>query len=154
MLLNELCVSLAKPNIDPEIPAFIPAEALKRLSHGRNTIGRIRVLLSRRKQDTDAPHLLALLRVRRDWPCRRGAAEQRYKIAPNAIRDYNVHLPTHQIGRQFGQPINIASGPAPFDPNSLPINVAGSLQAVADDDVCAVILRAEDHDAVLAASSR
>src|SRR5215831_16320130 len=80
MLLNELCVSLAKPNIDPEIPAFIPAEALKRLSHGRNTVGRIRVLLSGRKQDTDAPHLLALLRTCRERPCR-GAAEQRDELA-------------------------------------------------------------------------
>src|SRR5262245_48076595 len=82
MLLNELCVSLAKPNIDPEIPAFIPAEALKRLSHGRNTVGRIRVLLSGRKQDTDAPHLLALLRVCGERP-RRCAAKECDEVAPS-----------------------------------------------------------------------
>src|SRR5262249_24862603 len=81
MLVNEFCVSLAKSNIDPEIPAFIPAEALKRLSHGRNTVGRLRILLSGRKQDTDALHLLALLRARRERPRRRRATEQRDELA-------------------------------------------------------------------------
>src|SRR5262249_37584644 len=82
MLVNELCVPLAKPDIDPKILTFVPAEALKHLSHGRNTVGRIRVLLSGRKQDTDAPHPLALLRARRDRPscCR---AEERDELAPS-----------------------------------------------------------------------
>src|SRR6266481_3030007 len=81
MLVNELRVPLAKPDIDPKILTFVPAEALKHLSHGRNTVGRIRVLLSGRKQDTDAPHpLLGLLRACRDRP-RRRAAYERHELA-------------------------------------------------------------------------
>src|SRR5262245_50673129 len=82
MLLNELCVSLPKPNIDPEISAFIPAEALKRLSHGRNTVGCIRVLLSGRQQDTDAPHLLAVMRAALERPSGYTAAEKRDEFPP------------------------------------------------------------------------
>src|SRR5437660_1743598 len=81
MLLDELCVPLAKPDIDPEVLTFIPTEAPKGLSHSRNTAGRIRVLLSGRKQDTDAPHPLELLRTYRQRPRRRRAAEQRDELA-------------------------------------------------------------------------
>src|SRR5439155_25921617 len=76
MLVNELYVPLAKPDVDPKILTFIPAEALKHLSHGRNTVRRISVLLSGRKQDTDAPHPTGLLRARRERPCNRRAAHE------------------------------------------------------------------------------
>src|SRR5258706_5174224 len=82
MLVNELRVPLAKPDIDPKILTFVPAEALKHLSHGRNTVGRIRVLLSGRKQDTDAPHPTGLLRARRERPSSCRAAEKRDELAP------------------------------------------------------------------------
>src|SRR5258706_8269310 len=81
MLVNELRVPLAKPDIDPKILTFVPAEALKHLSHGRNTVGRIRVLLSGRKQDTDAPHPTGLLRARRERPRDRCAGKQRDELA-------------------------------------------------------------------------
>src|SRR5439155_9615893 len=81
MLVNELYVPLAKPDVDPKILTFIPAEALKHLSHRRNTVRRISVLLSGRKQDTDAPHPTGLLRARRERPHGRRTAEQRDEVA-------------------------------------------------------------------------
>src|SRR5437879_6323980 len=92
MLVNELRVPLAKPDIDPKILTFVPAEALKHLSHGRNTVGRIRVLLSGRKQDTDAPHPTGLLRARRERPRRRRPAKRGYEFSPSDV-DCHVTLP-------------------------------------------------------------
>src|SRR5262249_29585127 len=59
------------------------------------------------------------------WRCSFGYTRR------NAVGDDHVHLAAHQIGRQFGQPINVTSGPAPFDRNRLPLDVTGPLQAVA-----------------------
>src|SRR6266511_3180614 len=92
MFLDYLCVAVAKPDIDPEILTFIPAETLKRLSHGRNTVGRIRILLSSCKQDTDAADSIRLLPARRERPRCRRAAEHCDEVAAFHVQ-HNALLP-------------------------------------------------------------
>src|SRR5262249_41532583 len=62
-----------------------PNPSLQRLFEHRAAGERFRIVLGKTAQHADAPHALALLRARRERPCRR-AAEQRDELAaPHSI---------------------------------------------------------------------
>jgi len=48
-------------------------------------LARFRIVLSIDHQHADAPHLVGLLRVRRERPCRRRATEERDEVAASHL---------------------------------------------------------------------
>src|SRR5262245_38723193 len=78
MLANVGRITQAPAILDPQVAALAPAQLLQRLLERRElgTAGGGTAC-----EHADAPHLLALLRARRERPCRR-RAEQRDALAP------------------------------------------------------------------------
>ena len=71
--------------VDSNVAAFRPPELLESLPECGQVSLKFRVALGMRHQHADAPHV-ALLRMGREWPRRRRAAEKRDELAP-------LHLP-------------------------------------------------------------
>ena len=55
-------------DVDADVPPFDPARRTEGLYEGANTRLRLRVAFSEPGQYADAPHPLASLRARREWP--------------------------------------------------------------------------------------
>jgi hypothetical protein len=64
-------------SVDPQVAAVAPAQLLQGLCERREAGLSFRVFRGPIREHADAPHLLALLRTRRERPRRRRAAEQR-----------------------------------------------------------------------------
>src|SRR6516225_6950891 len=67
--------------VDPHVAAIGPTQARKRLSEHRDLRLRQRIVFVVPHEHADAPHAVALLRARRERPCRR-APKQRDELAP------------------------------------------------------------------------
>src|SRR5215831_16408340 len=68
----------AKTEVNSYVVAAGPAQLLQRLQERRITGLRLCIVRCQIGEQADPPHALALLRARRERPCRRCAAEQRY----------------------------------------------------------------------------
>src|SRR3979411_207697 len=75
-----LGIACAPAQVDPQIASDSPAPLLQPLHERRDTGLSLRIVRREIHEHADAAHPAALLRARRNRPCRR-AAEQRYKIA-------------------------------------------------------------------------
>jgi hypothetical protein len=74
-------VGCGPPRVEAHIAADIPAQERQRLHECSEADLKFRIVRGSRKQHTDAPHSLGLLRARHEWP-RSRSAEQRYELAP------------------------------------------------------------------------
>jgi hypothetical protein len=83
-----IVVTAGPTKVDPHIAALGPTYARKGLSERRDLRLRYGIVLVFRHEHADAPHRLALLRARRERPCRR-AAESGDEFAPSKA---NAHL--------------------------------------------------------------
>jgi hypothetical protein len=81
-------VSAAPPKLHPHIAAIGPTQVRKPLRERRVAKLRLRIVFVERQEHADAPHAVALLRPRRERPCRR-AAECGHEFAPSKA---NAHL--------------------------------------------------------------
>ena len=75
-------VNAAPTKVHPHVAAIGPTQDRKRLRERRNGGLRLGVVFVARQEQADAPHAVALLRTRRERPCRR-AAEERDEVAPS-----------------------------------------------------------------------
>jgi hypothetical protein len=82
-------VTAGQPKVHPHVAAIGPTQARKRLRECRRATLHLRIVSVAPPEHADAPHPLALLRARRDWPCRR-AAESGEEFAPSKP---NAHVP-------------------------------------------------------------
>jgi len=73
------------PKIHPHVLAIGPTQVRKSLGERRVAKLPLRIVFVVRHEHTDAPHTVALLRARRERPCRR-AAEERDEVAPSKSR--------------------------------------------------------------------
>src|SRR6516164_2392446 len=71
-----------RPNIEPDVEAIGPAEHRKPLLQCIDPGLTFSIVLCERLQHGDPPHLIGLLRARRERPRRGCAAEQRDEVAP------------------------------------------------------------------------
>src|SRR5215813_11339454 len=67
--------------IKSKVAALRPSQFLQRLMERLHHRLRFQIAFGKVRQHPDAPHLLALLRARCEWPRRRRAAEQRDELA-------------------------------------------------------------------------
>jgi hypothetical protein len=74
--LHPIGVTAGPTKVHPHVAAFGPAQARKRLRERRDARLPQEVVFVAHHQHADAPHPLALLRVRRERPCRRAAEVQ------------------------------------------------------------------------------
>ena len=75
-------VGCGPPRVEAHIAADIPAQERQRLHECSEADLKFRIVRGSRKQHTDAPHPLALLRPRRERPRCRRAAEQPDELPP------------------------------------------------------------------------
>ncbi len=78
--LHQRRVARCPANVDPNVAAFHPPELLEFVSECGDEGPSLPVALGKAHQHADPPHPLALLRARRERPCRR-AAKQRDELA-------------------------------------------------------------------------
>src|SRR6516165_6844004 len=71
------------------VAAIGPTQARKRLSERRDLSLRLGIVFVERREHADAPHAVALLRLRRERPRRCRAAEETDEVAPSKK---NAHL--------------------------------------------------------------
>src|SRR5262249_2178343 len=69
----KLWVAATPPEIDAHVAADAPTRLLKPLHECRETPLSLRILCRKVHEHADTAHLLALLRARRERPCRRAA---------------------------------------------------------------------------------
>src|SRR6516162_5057410 len=74
-------LTAAPPKVHPQVAAFGPAQVRKRLRERREANLIQGIGFFARHEHADAPHAVALLRARRERPCRR-AAEPSDEVAP------------------------------------------------------------------------
>jgi hypothetical protein len=74
-------VAGSKAIVDPEIASLAPSKHLERLPQRVKSSGNFGIILGQAHDDAEAPHLLALLRTRRQRP-RGRAADERDELAP------------------------------------------------------------------------
>src|SRR5262249_28178532 len=79
--LHQLHIRRRPASVDPDIAALRPAELLESLAERRDKGLSFRVALGICHQHVDPPHLLGLLRARRERPCGY-TAKQRDELAP------------------------------------------------------------------------
>src|SRR6516162_395405 len=75
--------------LDPNVAVLHPSERLKSLSERIDAGFYFWIVLGECMQEHNAPHLLRLLRPRRERPCYR-AAEQRDELAPLHLRGHSI----------------------------------------------------------------
>src|SRR5262249_51867318 len=80
VLANALGIARSPPGVDAHVTADGPARLLQPLRERCDAALSFRIVRGERHEHSDAPHLLALLRPRRQRP-RRRAAEQRDELA-------------------------------------------------------------------------
>jgi hypothetical protein len=86
--------------VDADIAALRPSKPFEALPKSRETRLHFWIVLGKAPQYADAPHLLGLLRARRDRPRHRRAAEQRDELAtPHALPSVRVHILAHRYRR-------------------------------------------------------
>src|SRR5262249_50878714 len=78
---NAIGIASAPAVVDLHIPADGPAQLLQPLMESRKAHLTFRIIGGVIHEHADAPHALALLRARRERPCRRRATEQRDELA-------------------------------------------------------------------------
>jgi hypothetical protein len=81
-------VSAVPPKVHPHVAAIGPTQVRKRLRECRVAKLPLRIALGKWHQHADPPHTLRLLRVRRDRPCGRRAAEQGDEAAPFQLIEF------------------------------------------------------------------
>jgi hypothetical protein len=74
-------VTAGPTKVDPHVAAIGPTQARKRLRERREGKLHLRIIFVGLYEHADALHPLALLRARRDWPCRRRASERDYEFS-------------------------------------------------------------------------
>src|SRR5262249_16150716 len=82
VMARALGIAGTPANVDLQIATHTPAQLLQRVNEGFDTSLCFRVVGCKRRQHTNPPHALGLLRARRERPCRRRAAEQCHELAP------------------------------------------------------------------------
>jgi hypothetical protein len=78
-------VSAGPPKVHPQVAAIGPTQARKRLRERREARLIHGIVFVARHEYADAPHAVALLRLRRKRPCRR-AAKEGDELAPLTSR--------------------------------------------------------------------
>src|SRR5215510_12348149 len=79
---KEFGIARAPTILDPDVAADGPTQLLQALQERRVASLSFRIVRAQVHEHADAPHPLALLRMRRERPSRRRAAEQRDELAP------------------------------------------------------------------------
>src|SRR5262249_38008247 len=103
--------------VRPDVASFRPTQVLQRLAERRNTRLCLRITLGKAHQHADPSRPAGLLRVRRQRPRRRGAAEKRDELAAT---DENCHLipPAGRLRKDSSLvspcPVVCASGSSPW----------------------------------------
>src|SRR6516164_7330970 len=82
ILSHGICTRATPTVVDPHVAARSPPCFLQTLCERANTSVPFRIVSSQIDEHADAPHALALLRPRHEWPRHRRAAEQCDELAP------------------------------------------------------------------------
>src|SRR5215831_2762856 len=83
VLANFAGIARGPAGVDAHVAANGPAQERQRLQERPNAGLPFQIVRSCGQEHADAPHPLALLRVRREWPCDCRAPDQRDELAPS-----------------------------------------------------------------------
>jgi hypothetical protein len=78
---NRLRIRRRPTLFEPDVPPFRPPELQKFLAQRRKPQRSFRVVFGERHHDADSPHLVGLLRTRRERPSSRRAADENDEFA-------------------------------------------------------------------------